>query len=100
MVRIHNQFAPANFMVLDMVDEEYDTTIILGRSSSTLLTRSSTLDLDKSTSNFLEKRYAVISTVIQLTNNQRRAALEGDVNHPDVKGTNLYGISGKKMRNL
>jgi hypothetical protein len=32
MVRIHNQFAPANFMVLDMVDEEDDTTIILGRS--------------------------------------------------------------------
>ena len=31
MVRIHDQFAPANFMVLDMGEEEDDTPIILGR---------------------------------------------------------------------
>ena len=31
MVRIHDQFAPADFMVLDMGEEEDDTTIILGR---------------------------------------------------------------------
>ena len=31
MVRIHDQFAPANFMVLDMGEEEDDTHIILGR---------------------------------------------------------------------
>ena len=30
MVRIHDQFAPANFMVLDMGEEEDDTPIILG----------------------------------------------------------------------
>ena len=32
MVRIHDQFAPADFMVLDMGEEEDDTPIILGRS--------------------------------------------------------------------
>ena len=31
MVRIHDHFAPANFMVLDMGEEEDDTPIILGR---------------------------------------------------------------------
>ena len=31
MVRIHDQFAPVDFMVLDMGDEEDDTPIILGR---------------------------------------------------------------------
>ena len=31
MVRIHDHFAPADFMVLDMREEEDDTPIILGR---------------------------------------------------------------------
>jgi hypothetical protein len=31
MVRIHDQFAPTNFMVLDMGEDEDDTPIILGR---------------------------------------------------------------------
>ena len=31
MERIRNQFAPTNFMVLDMGEEEDDTPIILGR---------------------------------------------------------------------
>jgi hypothetical protein len=31
MVRIHNQFAHADFMVLDMGEGEDDTPIILGR---------------------------------------------------------------------
>jgi hypothetical protein len=31
MVRIHDQFAPTDFMVLDMGEEEDDTPIILGR---------------------------------------------------------------------
>ena len=30
MVRIHNHFAPTDFMVLDMGEEEDDTPIILG----------------------------------------------------------------------
>ena len=31
IVRIHDQYAPTNFMVLDMGEEEDDTPIILGR---------------------------------------------------------------------
>ena len=31
MVRIYDQFAPTDFMVLDMGEEEDDTPIILGR---------------------------------------------------------------------
>jgi hypothetical protein len=31
MVKIHDHFAPASFIVLDMGEEEDDTPIILGR---------------------------------------------------------------------
>jgi hypothetical protein len=68
--------------------------------SSTLPTQSSTSDLDKSTSNSLEKRYAVISIVILLMNNQRRPALGGDVDHPDIKRINPRRVDGKNMKNL
>ena len=68
--------------------------------SSTPPTRSSMSDLDKSTSNFLEKRYVVISIVILLMSSRRRAAPGGGVDHPDVKGTNPYGMNRRKMNNL
>jgi hypothetical protein len=42
--------------------------------------RSSTSDLDKSTSNSLEKRYVVISIVILLMSSRRRTAL-GDIDY-------------------
>jgi hypothetical protein len=62
--------------------------------------RSSTSDLDKSTSNSLEKRYAAISMVIPLMNSQRRPALGGDADHLVAKGINPQGMNGKKMKNL
>ena len=68
--------------------------------SSTPPTRSSMSDLDKSTSNSLEKRYVVISIVILLMSSQRRTALGGDVDHPNVKETNSYRMKGRKMNNL
>jgi hypothetical protein len=58
------------------------------------------LDLDKSTSNSLEKRYVVISIVILLINSQRRLTPGGDVNHPNARRINLQRIDGKKMKNL
>ena len=61
--------------------------------------RSFTSDLDKSTSNSLKKRYVVISIVILLMSSRRRATPGGDVDHPNVKGTNPDGINGK-MKNL
>ena len=67
--------------------------------SSTPPTRSSMSDLDKSTSNSLEKRYAVISIVILIMNSRRRVAPGVDVDHPNVKGTNPDGMNGK-MKNL
>jgi hypothetical protein len=33
-------------------------------------------------------------------NSRRRAALGGDVDHLDIKGTNPYGMNGRKMKNL
>jgi hypothetical protein len=65
-------------------------------------TRSSTLDLDKSTFNFLEKRYAVISIVILLISSQRRTALGGDIDHPTVKRIKPNGMNGKikRLKNL
>ena len=68
MVRIHDHYAPTDFMVLDMDKEEEIHPSSLEDRSSTPPTRSSTLDLDNSTSNSLEKRYVVISIVILLIN--------------------------------
>ena len=56
-------------------------------------------DLDKSTSNSLEKRYAVILIVTLLMNTPRRAAPGGDVDHPNVKGSKPDGMN-RKMKNL
>jgi hypothetical protein len=61
--------------------------------------RSSTLDLDKSTSNSQEKRYAVTLIVTLFMSSQRSPALGGDVDHPTIKRTNPDGMSGK-MKNL
>ena len=57
------------------------------------------LDLDKSSFNSLE-RYAAISIAIPLMNSQRRAALGGDVDHPNAKRINLQRMDGREMRNL
>ena len=89
MVRIHDQFGLIDFMVLNMGEEDDDTPIILGDRSSTQPTQSSTSDLDKSTSNSLKKRYAIISIVIPLMNSPRRPALGGDINHPNAERINL-----------
>ena len=57
-------------------------------------------NLDKSTSNSLEKRYAAISIVIPLMNSQRTPTLGGDIEHPGVEGINSPKMNGRKMRNL
>jgi hypothetical protein len=57
-------------------------------------------DLDKSTFNFLEKRYVVISIVIPLMNSQRRPAPGGDDDHPNARRINPQRMNGKKMKNL
>jgi hypothetical protein len=57
-------------------------------------------DLDKSTSNSLEKRYAVILIVILLMNSQRSPALEGYVDHPNTERINLQRMDRKKMKNM
>ena len=72
----------------------------LEHRSLTLPMWSSTLDLDKSTSNSMEKRYAVISIVIPLMSSPRSPALGGDVDHPNAKGINSQRMNGKKMKNL
>ena len=100
MVRIHDHFAPTDFMVLDMGEEEDDTPIVLQDRSSTPPMRSSTLDLNKSTSNSLEKRYTVILIVTLLMSSQRSLALGGDVDHPKTRRINLQRMNGRKIRNL
>ena len=57
-------------------------------------------DLDRSTSNSLEKRYAVILIVIPLMNSQKSPALGGHVDHPNAKGINSQRMNGKKMKSL
>ena len=63
--------------------------------SSTPPMRSSTSDLDKSTSNSLEKRYVVISIVTPLMSSPRRPTLGGDVDHPST-GKNQSPKNGWK----
>jgi hypothetical protein len=58
------------------------------------------LDLDKSISNSLEKRYTAISIVIPLMSNQRRPTLGGDADHPNARRINPQRMNGKKMKNL
>ena len=65
-----------------------------------LQTQSSTSDLNNSTTNSLEKRYAVILIVIPLMSSQRRPTLGGDANHPNVGRINPQRIDRKKMKNL
>ena len=72
----------------------------LENHSLTLPKWSSTPDLDKSTSNSLEKRYAVILIVIPLMSSRRSLALGGDVDHPKTKRINPQRKVGIKMRNL
>ena len=67
---------------------------------STQQTQSSTLDLDKSTFNSLEKRSTAISIVISLMNSQRGPALGGDVDHPETRRINLQRMNGRKIRHL
>ena len=98
--RIHDQYAPADFMVLDKGEEEYDTPIILGRPFLNTTSMIIYVGLDKSTSNSLEKRYVVISIVIPLMNSPRRPALGGDVDLPNAGRINLQRMNGKKMKNL
>jgi hypothetical protein len=59
-------------------------------------------DLDKSTSNSLEKRYAITLIVTLPMSSQRKTALGGDINHPIDKRTNPDGMNGrmKKLKNL
>ena len=100
MVRIHDHYALADFMVLDMGEEEDDTPIILGRP---FLNTTNTIIYVGSRQvhfNFLEKRYAAISIVIPLMNSQRRPAPGGDVDHPNAKGINSQRMNGKKMKKL
>jgi len=54
------------------------------------------LDLDKSTSNSIEKRYIVISIVIPLMNGQRRPAPTEDTEHPNTRGINPQRMRKKK----
>jgi hypothetical protein len=60
--------------------------------------QSSTLDLDKSTSNSLEKRYDVALIVILLMSSQRSLALGGDVDHPADKRINSLRMDGGTMK--
>jgi hypothetical protein len=54
-----DRYVPADFMVLDMEIKEEETPLFWEDRSSTLPMLSSTLDLDKSTSNF-QKKYTLL----------------------------------------
>ena len=97
MVRIQDQFASANFMVLNMGEEENDTPIILGRP---FLNTTNVIIYVGSGQVHFQIPYAVILIVIPLMTSRRSPTLGGDVNHPKTKRINSQRIYGKKMKNL
>jgi hypothetical protein len=67
--------------------------------SSTLPMQSSTSDLDKSTSSFLDKRYTIVLIGILLMSSQRRPAPGGgDIDHPTIKRINSLRMDGAIMK--
>jgi hypothetical protein len=55
-------------------------------------------DLDKSTSNSLEKRYAVTLTVTLLMSSRRSPTPGGDVDHLVVKKTKPPSMDGRNAK--
>ena len=100
MVRIHDQFAPAHFMVLDMGEEDDDTPIILGRlflntTNTIIYVGSGQIHFQ-----FPREKVCCFSIVIPLMSSQRSLALGGDVNHPKTKRINPQRKVGTNVRNL
>jgi hypothetical protein len=100
IVRIHDQYAPVDFMVLYMGEEDDDTPIILGRPFLNTINAIIYAGSGQVHFQFPRKTYAAISIVIPLMSSQRRPALGGDIDHPDAKRSNSQRIVGNKMRNL
>ena len=100
MVRIHDHYPLLTSWFWTWVKKKMIHPSSLDGHFSTPQLRSSTLDLDKSTSNSLEKRYTAILIVIPLTSGQRRPAPGGDVDHPNAERINPQRIDGNKMKNL
>jgi hypothetical protein len=86
IVQIQDRYVPTDFMVLDMGIEEEETLLFWEDRSSTPPILSSTLNLDKSTSNFQKEMYAISLIVILIMNSPRRTAIRGDVD-PALKQT-------------
>ena len=100
MVRIQYYYAPADFMVLDMGEEEDNTPIILGRPF--LNTTNAIIYIGSRQVHFQFPREKVHCYFNSYTTyeHQRRPALGGDVDHPEAKRINPQRKVGRKMRNL
>ena len=99
MLRIQDHYAPTDFMVLDMVEEEDDAPIILGRPFLNTTNMIIYIESWQVHFQFPREKVCVILIFILLMNSLRRAAPGGDVDHPNIKGTNPDGMDGK-MKNL
>jgi hypothetical protein len=99
MVKIQDHYAPADFMVLDIGEEDDETPIILGRPFLNTTNAIIYVGSGQVPFQFPREKYAIIPIVIPLMNSQKRVALGGDNDHPDVKGTNTDGMNGE-MKSL
>ena len=99
MERIHDQFAHADFMVLDMGEED-DTPIILGRSffntiNAIIYVRSGQVHFQ-----FPREKVCCYFNSYTLMNSRRSPTPGGDVDHPNTKRINSQRMNGRKMKNL
>ena len=100
MVRIHDQYAPADFMVLNRGEEEDDMLITLGRPLLNTTNAIIYVESGQVHFQFTREKVDVISIVIPLMNNQRSPAPGEDIDHSNAKGINSQRMNGKKMKNL
>ena len=100
IVRIYDHYAHANFMVLDMGEEEDDTPIILGRPflntiNVIIYVRSRQVHIQ-----FSREKVCCYFNITPLMSSRRSLAPGGDVDHLETKRINSQIMNGKKMKNL
>ena len=88
MVRIYDQFAPADFMVLDMGEEEDDTPIILGRLFLNTTNAIIYIESGQVHFEFPREKVRYYFNSYTLMSSRRSPAPGGDVDHPKTKRIN------------
>ena len=100
MVRIQDRYAPADFKVLDMGEEEDDTPIILGRPFLNTTNAIIYVGSGQVHFQFPGEKVRCYFYCYTTYDSQRRPALGEHIDHPNIRRINPQGMDGKKMKKL